>query len=80
MSLSGLGAEFLAEVVLAVSRIVGLPEAWLQLDGGVRRYRLNRFPYGIVYMHRGEDIIVLGVTHLHRRPENWRTRLKNSER
>ena len=28
---SGLGAEFLAEVVLAGSRIVGLPDEWQQL-------------------------------------------------
>ncbi len=72
---TGLGAEFLDEVISALNRIAEFPEAWQQLEFGVRRSRLNRFPYGLVYSRSRGDIIVLGVAHLRRKPENWRDRL-----
>jgi len=75
-----LGAEFLAEVISVVNRIAEFPGAWQELETGVRRCRLNRFPYGIVYSLSGKDIIVLGVGHLHRKPEGWRARLKREDR
>lgn len=46
---SELGREFLDEVDATVQRIVQNPRAWKVLDGQIRRYRLRRFPYGIVY-------------------------------
>jgi plasmid stabilization system protein ParE len=75
----GLGAEFLVEVISVVNRIAEFP----RMSGAgewVRRCRLNRFPYGIVYSLKADDIIVLGVAHLHRKPESWRTRLKKGRR
>jgi toxin ParE2 len=73
---SGLGADFLTEVTLVVSRILELPNAWQELESGVRCCRLKRFPYGVIYSLRHDHIVVLGVTHLHRKPMNWRRRLK----
>lgn len=75
----GLGADFLTELISAVNRIAEFPEAWQELEIGVRRCRLIRFPYGIVYSRKAEDIIVLGVAHLHRKPESWRARLKRDD-
>lgn len=45
----GLGTRFLNEVKGAISRIVENPQAWGLLDDKIRRCRLQRFPYGIVY-------------------------------
>ena len=42
-----------------------------------RRYRLTRFPLGIVYVNPDDDIIVFAVMHLRRRPGYWRERLKD---
>jgi toxin ParE2 len=72
----GLGAEFLTEIISVMNRIVEFPDAWQELEAGIRRCRLSRFPYGIVYSRKGDDILVLGVAHLHRKPESWTTRLK----
>lgn len=74
--LPGLGAEFLVEVSFVVDRVAEFPEAWQELVPGVRRCRLNRFPYGVVYVRRRNEIVVLAVAHLHREPENWLDRLK----
>jgi len=35
---------------------------------------MNRFPYGIVYTTHGDDIFVVAVMHLHRKPDYWQTR------
>jgi len=45
----GLGDAFLIEVLSAAERISLYPEAWHSLDEGLRRCRLNRFPYGLIY-------------------------------
>lgn len=47
--LAGLGAEFAAEVSDGVDRIEEYPEAWQSFGPRTRRYRLRRFPYGLVY-------------------------------
>jgi plasmid stabilization system protein ParE len=72
----GLGDAFLIEVLSAADRIVRFPEAWHPLGEGIRRCRLGRFPYGLIYAVDDGDILVLAVAHLHRRPDYWRDRLK----
>ena len=73
---SGLGDVFLIEVLAAANRIAQYPDAWQLLDKGVRRCRLNRFPYGLIYTIENGDVLVLAVAHLHRRPDYWRDRLQ----
>jgi plasmid stabilization system protein ParE len=71
----GLGFQFAAEVDTAIERIVAHPQAWTALSGRVRRCRLSRFPYGVLYHWRREEILVVGVMHLRRDPTSWRNRL-----
>jgi toxin ParE2 len=73
---AGVGTELAMEVQLGLSRIEKFPEAWQRLGRRVRRYRLNQFPYGIVYAALPSEIVVVAVMHLHRAPEYWRERLK----
>ena len=72
----GLGDAFLIEVLSAADRISHFPDAWQRLDEGVRRCRLSRFPFGLIYAVEDGDILVLAVAHLHREPDYWRDRLK----
>jgi plasmid stabilization system protein ParE len=72
----GLGSAFLIEVLSAADRIARFPEAWHPLGEDVRRCRLSRFPYALIYTIDNGDILVLAVAHLHRRPDYWRDRLK----
>jgi toxin ParE2 len=72
----GLGESFLIEVLSAIERVSLYPEAWHSFGEGLRRCRLNRFPYGLIYAVENDDILVLAVAHLHRKPSYWRDRLK----
>ena len=40
----------------------------------VRRERLKRFPFMVVYEVLGEDVFVLAFAHTARRPNYWRSR------
>jgi len=72
----GLGDEFLAEVLKALNRIGEFPEAWHPLSERTRRCQTRRFPYGIIYQIREDEILVVAVVNLHRRPNYWKARLK----
>ena len=72
----GLGDAFLLETVAAIERIRQFPDAWHPLGENLRRCRLRRFPYGLIYHADGTGVLVVAVAHAHRRPDYWRDRLK----
>lgn len=72
----GLGDELDAAVKDSIGQIIAFPDAWPKQSRRTRRIRLKRFPYGLVYQVRGEDILIVAVMHLHRRPDYWVTRLR----
>ncbi len=71
----GLGYDFLEEVLSALDRIVLFPEAWHLCSNRTRRCQTRRFPYGIVYQVRENEILVVAVANLHRKPEYWKDRI-----
>jgi plasmid stabilization system protein ParE len=71
---SGLGRRFAAAVRDAVHRIQESPLLYRVLEGDVRRCRVLRFPYGVVYRTKPKRIEVLAVMHLHRQPGYWKPR------
>ncbi len=73
---TGLGREFRNEVRAAVDRISKFPEAWQPFSARTRRCLTQRFPYGIIYQVRDDEILVVAVAHLHREPGYWRTRVE----
>jgi len=41
----------------------------------IRRCRVKRFPYAVIYFVHDDVIYVLAVMHLSRHPDYWRERL-----
>jgi plasmid stabilization system protein ParE len=70
----GLGTQFLDEVQSALDRIRAFPLAWQPLSQHTRRCLLNRFPYGVIYEQRKDEIVVVAVGHQHRHPDFWKSR------
>ena len=72
----GLGADFFDAVVTAIEAIQANPEIGPQRlsDGKTRRILLDKFPYQIVYRLRPDELVIVAVAHLKRRPDYWRTR------
>src|SRR5256885_9211871 len=70
----GLGMEFLDDVQRAYQTILAAPKKWARVTRNARRYRISRFPYGVVYQVRKDTVLVVAVMHLSRRPGYWRQR------
>jgi hypothetical protein len=71
----GLGDAFLLETLKAIKLIEQFPQAWHPLTPQIRRCRLRRFPYSVVYTQDGDDLLILAIAHQHRKPSFWRNRL-----
>ncbi len=75
---SGLGWDFLEEIQLTIRRILEFPNAWHPLSANTRRCLTNRFPFGIVYQVKADEIRIIAIAHLKRRLGYWQDRLNES--
>jgi hypothetical protein len=71
-----LGYEFALEVYETVNRVIANPSAWQLMNENMRRSLVNRFPFGIIYVIRNKEILILAVMHLHRKPNYWENRIE----
>lgn len=74
----GLGLELLDEIAAARRRIESTPYVGTaeRVRGyEVRRPRLERFPYALVFTELANEFLVLAFAHAKRRPYYWRGRL-----
>jgi hypothetical protein len=71
----GLGEAFLNEVLNTLDRIGKYPEAWQPSSKRTRRCQTRRFPYGIMYQIRKDEILVVAISNLHRKPDYWKDRI-----
>ena len=71
----GLGAEFLAEVEATTRLVEAHPLAWTSLSARTRRCRTHRFPYGLFYQVRSDEILIVSVMDLRRDPKCWEQHL-----
>ena len=71
----GLGARFFGVVEEAILRIRANPLRFPPLEGNLRKCKLARFPYAIIYREARNQIEIIAVMHLRREPNYWRTRI-----
>lgn len=73
-----IAASFVAEVEMAIARVLLNPETWPELEApGIRRYLIHRFPYALYYRleSRHNRVAIYAVMHLRREPGYWRHRI-----
>jgi hypothetical protein len=72
----GLGYEFAVQLGIGISKVLDAPRSWLEIDRGIRRHLIDRFPYALVYHLPHPNVVeIISVFHLHRKPESWRQNL-----
>jgi len=69
------GGAFETELARAIARLRDAPLRWPPFGQGTRKALLRRFPFAVIYRVGMDEIQVLAVAHLHRRPGFWRDRL-----
>jgi hypothetical protein len=72
----GLGKRLRDEVAHVVSRIAEDPLLWRERLAGYRRVNCPVFPYYVAYFIRGDKILVAAVANAYRKPDYWKSRLK----
>ncbi len=76
----GLATEFGVEVGIAITRILEAPLRWPQFEGVVRRYRLDRFPFGVFYRVADQGTVeIVAILDLRSNPEAWQERIQRGE-
>ncbi len=75
---NGLGLEFVKEIYRTIQNILSFPDAWAPLSANTRRCLTNRFPYGVIYNAADEEIFIIAVMQLNRKPEYWKGREKRA--
>ena len=59
-----------------IRRVVAYPLSSMEIEPGLRRGLLARFPYGNIYGQDNAAVVVVAVAHLHREPRYWADRVK----
>ncbi len=71
---TGLGLCFSEEIYATIERICRFPLAWELIDSHTRRCLSHRFPYAVLYRMVENEIRIMAVMNLHRKPCYWKTR------
>jgi plasmid stabilization system protein ParE len=73
---SGLGDEFRAELKSSLRRILPGPSQFAIIHfPDIRRARLHRFPYSIIFKPEVGELLVVAIFHERRNPIIWRGRI-----
>ena len=70
-----LGDDFLDEVRRTLGLIRENPFLYQEVEQGVHRALVRRFPYSVYFFVSIDLITVVAVLHLSRRPGTWKNRL-----
>ena len=68
---AGLGSTFILEIERLVAEATQIPKAGLTIEREVRRRLCRHFPYAILYRSLADDLRILAVMNLRRRPSYW---------
>lgn len=71
MEQTPLGLAFVGAVEQAVDHVCEYPDSCPAIRGRVRKARVHRFPYSVMYSVVDGQIRVLAVAHDRRRPGYW---------
>lgn len=71
MERTSLGLAFVGAVEQAVEYVCEFPDSCPVIRGRVRKVRVRRFPYSVMYSVVDRQIRVLAVAHDRRRPYYW---------
>jgi plasmid stabilization system protein ParE len=76
----GLADNFFVELDKGYERIRENPAALSRLEyysgpHEIRRCLLARFPYAVIFLVNGDEVVVVAIAHTRRRPLYWLSRL-----
>jgi len=70
----GLGRRFSLAVAEAIEKVIESPLTWPAIDGETRKCAARKFKYGVLYRVEADEIVVVALMDLRRRPGYWKHR------
>jgi hypothetical protein len=70
-----LGKQLSQEIDACIKLILAFPTAWTVVEGELKRILVRRFPFGLLYILRDDEIYILAVMNLNRKPNYWKERV-----
>ena len=68
---TNLGRKFQSDVKNSISRIKEFPKAYVVIKNDVRRCLLHKFKFSILYTIKHDYILIIAISHQHRKPNYW---------
>ena len=75
MQVDNLGRNFLTIIEKAIKEIAENPRTWPEMDDGIRRRIVRRFPYSVLYRIHIDEIIIVAIMHHKQKPKYWIDRI-----
>jgi len=72
---SDFGRKFESDIRSSINRIKEFPYAYVKVKDDVRRCLLHKFNYSILYTLKGDYILIIAISHQHRKPDYWAERV-----
>ncbi|MEA3491387.1 MAG: type II toxin-antitoxin system RelE/ParE family toxin [Campylobacterota bacterium] len=72
----GLGEDFILILEDTYQEISQSPKLYQKIYKSVRRKLMRKFPYGIFFVLKENQIIVIAIMHTKRNPMDWSNRIK----
>lgn len=69
-----LGLEFLEEIYSTIQLIIEFPKAFPKQSKNTRKCLINRFPFAVIYQIKPDEIFIVAIAHLSRKPGFWKKR------
>ena len=76
----GLSYDFELCLEAGINEISRLPSSFQKRYKIVKIKFISRFPYGIHYIVKEKQIVIIGVFHTSQSPKNWEYRLNNQHK
>jgi len=76
---TGLGIRFETQVNTVFARLVDNPFQFPVIEEAARRAIVRVFPYAVYFTLEADLITVLAVLHMHRHPDTWKRKRKDTE-
>ena len=64
----GLGRRFMLAVEVALKTVSVNPQIHRKIFGGCKKCRVVRFPYALIFRERNDEIEVIALMHMKRKP------------
>jgi len=71
----GLGNRFKNSVIKQINHIQKNPGWFLKEDDTIYKAYIPKFPYKILFTFNKDCIIIWAISHLHRKPWHWQSRI-----